>query len=75
MTQSNTGLFNETLLFMNQFKEGNLKNSIFDNKIKNSERIIKILRDASRGLEVLHLNNIIHNDIKLSNILWDKERE
>lgn len=65
---------NETLLFLNPFSEGNLNNSILDNKINSEEKIIEILRDASIGLEVLHSNNVIHNDIKLSNVLWDYKR-
>ena len=44
----------------------------FFNKFGNpfSERIVqKVLRDVFKGLYYLHRNNIIHNDIKLGNIL------
>ena len=50
----------------------------FFNKFGNpfSERIVqKVLRDVFKGLYYLHRNNIVHNDIKLGNILVEFNNE
>ncbi|MBK6371713.1 MAG: serine/threonine protein kinase [Saprospiraceae bacterium] len=57
---------------MQYYPEGNLKELLSTHAINQSERIA-IVEGLLAGIEYLHLNKIIHRDLKLSNILISKD--
>lgn len=57
-------------------KELSINDSIsnaFNGKIRDTESLIlKIADDVSKALCIIHTNGIIHNDLKLDNIMYDR---
>jgi len=60
-------------IIINEYIDGyNLKNFITSNPNLNEEFKKNIFKQMVMGIKHLHMNNILHNDIKLENTLIDK---
>lgn len=60
-----------TLIAEEYHKNGTVKSLLNNHNFIDSKQLIKVLKEILLGLEHLHVNGIIHNDIKPANILID----
>ncbi|CAL8096465.1 unnamed protein product [Orchesella dallaii] len=79
-TYRNTGVIPHQIWFVMELcEEGSIQSLLL--KLKEQERFLKediiayILREVLQGIKILHEQNIIHRDIKASNILVCKDGE
>ncbi|SPN79254.1 5'-nucleotidase/apyrase [Brazilian cedratvirus IHUMI] len=66
-------VIHERLIVMELVKKGSLRNVLLDHSIKLPWNLrIFLLKGAAMGLKYLHDNDIVHRDVKSSNLLVDE---
>lgn len=65
----------EFIYLVMELLESDLFNFISKNGPLNEHSLVPILTDLIKGLEYLHAQNIIHRDLKLSNMLLTRDKK
>jgi serine/threonine protein kinase len=67
--------FEKSEIIMKYFIYGSYSDYLKEAKDRgvNARIISKILRDIINGIKFMHMNDVVHNDIKPSNVLLDKD--